>query len=85
VRRWHGHDIDLARSLSPAAIVAAAAAEPAIWPHALGYLAMTALPASVAPAEPLARAVYEGGWRVPAGDGPTRDEIVARSAGRASA
>ena len=38
---------------------------------------MTALPASLAPAEPIARAVYESGWRQPPADGPTRDELVA--------
>ncbi len=37
---------------------------------------MTELPASLAPAEPLARAVYESGWRPPLSDGPTRDELV---------
>jgi hypothetical protein len=37
---------------------------------------MTALPASLAPAEPLARAVYESGWRAPLGEGPTRDQLV---------
>ena len=37
---------------------------------------MTELPASLAPAEPLARAVYESGWRQPFSDGPTRDELI---------
>jgi hypothetical protein len=41
------------------------------------FLAMTALPSSLAPAEPLARAVYETGWRPPTSHGPTRDELVA--------
>ncbi len=38
---------------------------------------MTALPASLAPAEPIARAVYESGWRPAPAEGPTRDELVA--------
>ena len=38
---------------------------------------MTALPASLAPAEGMARAVYETGWRPPTAEGPTRDELVA--------
>jgi flavin-dependent dehydrogenase len=77
VRRWQGQDLDLARPLTTAAIVAAAQADPAIETHLGGYLAMTALPDSVAAAEPLARAVYESGWRPPVGDGPTRDELAA--------
>jgi hypothetical protein len=37
---------------------------------------MTALPETLRPAEPLARAVYEQGWRPPYSAGPTRDELV---------
>jgi flavin-dependent dehydrogenase len=76
VRRWQGHDLDLAQPLTSAAIVAAAQADPRIEPHVAGFLAMTALPASLAAAEPLARAVYETGWRQPTAEGPTRDELV---------
>ena len=36
----------------------------------------TALPETLRPAEPLARAVYESGWRPPYSPGPTRDELV---------
>jgi hypothetical protein len=77
VRRWQGADVDLDRPLTSNAIVAAAPHEPAIAPHLGGYLAMTALPSSLAPAEPLARGVYESGWRPPSSDGPTRDDLVA--------
>ena len=77
VRRWQGHDVDLTQPLTSAAIVAAARADARIGPHIGGYLPMTALPASLAPAEPIARAVYESGWRQPPADGPTRDELVA--------
>jgi hypothetical protein len=52
------------------------AADPAITPHVAGYLAMTALPSSVAPAQHLARTVYQSGWRPPMADGPTRDELL---------
>jgi hypothetical protein len=76
VRRWQGHDIDLTQPLTSAAIVAAAKADARIEPHVDGFLSMSALPASLAPAEPLARAVYESGWRPPQADGPTRDELV---------
>jgi 2-polyprenyl-6-methoxyphenol hydroxylase-like FAD-dependent oxidoreductase len=77
VRRWQGDDIDLSRPLTSAAIVAAAQADPRIEPHIAEFMAMTALPASLAPAEPLARAVYDTGWRQPTAEGPTRDELVA--------
>jgi hypothetical protein len=38
---------------------------------------MSELPSSLAPAEPLARAVYEGRWRPPPSDGPARDRLLA--------
>jgi len=76
VRRWQGHDLDLTQPLTSAAIVEAARADPRIEPHVAGFMAMTALPASLAAAEPLARAVYEAGWRQPTAEGPTRDELV---------
>jgi hypothetical protein len=76
VRRWQGHDIDLSVPLTSDLIAAAAEADPHIHRYAAGYFAMTTLPASLAPAEPLARAVYEGGWRPPHAPGPTRDQLV---------
>ncbi len=76
VRRWQGADIDLSRRLTSAAIVAAADHDPGIAPHLGGYVAMTALPSSLAHAEPLARRVYETGWRPPSSEGPTRQELV---------
>jgi flavin-dependent dehydrogenase len=76
VRSWQGADIDLTRPLTSAAIVAAAPADVRIAPHLAGFLGMTQLPASLAPAEPLARAVYQSGWRPPSSEGPTRDELV---------
>jgi 2-polyprenyl-6-methoxyphenol hydroxylase-like FAD-dependent oxidoreductase len=92
VRRWQGRDVDLTQPLTSAAIVQAAKADDRIEPHIGGFLSMTALPASLAPAEPIARAVYESGWRPSPADGPTRDELVAlltratrRGAGRTAA
>lgn len=76
VRRWQGADIDLTQPLTSAAIVAAAERDPRIEAHLGGFLAMTALPATLAPAELLARAVYETGWRPALSDGPTRRELV---------
>ena len=76
VRSWQGADIDLTRPLTSAAIVSAAQADPRINAHLFGYMTMTELPASLAPAEPLARAVYESGWRQPTSEGPTRDGLV---------
>jgi 2-polyprenyl-6-methoxyphenol hydroxylase-like FAD-dependent oxidoreductase len=76
-RRLGGDDLDLDLPLTTTAIVDAAQVEPRITPHLAGYLGMNALPVSLAPAEPLARAVYQSGWRPPFADGPTRDELVA--------
>ena len=61
--------------------VAYSATEPAahaagLQPYVGPYAAMTALPATLAPAEQLARQVYEGGWRPAYAEGPTRDEVV---------
>jgi hypothetical protein len=81
VRRWQGHDLDLSQPLTSAAIVAAAQADPRIESHVADFMAMTALPASLAVAEPLARAVYETGWRQPTAEGPTRDELVSIAEG----
>lgn len=76
VKRWQGHDLDLSVPLTSDLIAAAAGADPHITQHAASYFAMTGLPATLAPAEPLARAVYQGGWRPPYAPGPTRDQLV---------
>jgi hypothetical protein len=76
VQRWQGVDIDPDQPLTSAAVVAAAQADERIVPHIGPYLAMTALPESLAPAKPLARAVYAAGWRPPTSHGPSRDELV---------
>jgi len=76
VRRWQGEDLDLSVPLTSDLIAAAVEADPRIGPYAAGYFAMTALPETLRPAEPLARAVYEDGWRPAYAPGPTRDELV---------
>ncbi|MGA8209204.1 MAG: NAD(P)-binding protein [Nocardioidaceae bacterium] len=76
VRRWQGEDLDLGVPLTSDLIAAAADADPRIGAQAAGYFAMTALPETLRPAEPMARAVYEGGWRPAYAPGPTRDELV---------
>jgi 2-polyprenyl-6-methoxyphenol hydroxylase-like FAD-dependent oxidoreductase len=76
VRRWKGEDIDLTVPLTSDLIAAASEADPRIAPLAAGYFAMTALPETLAPAEPWARQVYEAGWRPPYAPGPSRDELV---------
>ncbi|MFT3874458.1 MAG: FAD-dependent oxidoreductase [Nocardioides sp.] len=40
------------------------------------FYMMTALPACLEPAEPLARAAYDSGWRPPYAAGPGRDDLV---------
>lgn len=76
VRRWQGEDLDLSIPLTSDLIAAAVEADPRIGQHSAGYFAMTALPETLRPAEPLARAVYQNGWRPPYSPGPTRDELV---------
>lgn len=76
VRRWQGEDLDLSVPLTSDLIADAVQADPRIGEHAGGYFAMTALPETLRPAEPLARAVYQRGWRPAYASGPTRDELV---------
>ena len=76
VRLWQGNDIDLAHPLSSTRILDAAPMDDRISPYVGGYLAMTELPATLAPAQPLARAVYQSGWRPSFSEGPSRDELV---------
>jgi len=76
VRRWQGHAIDLSVPLTSDLIAAAVEAESRIEPYAADYFAMTALPETLRPAEPLARAVYHGGWRPADAPGPSRDELI---------
>jgi hypothetical protein len=75
-RRWAGQDIDLNQPLPSDLILAAAQADPSILGATLGYLRMTALPASLRAAEPRARTLYSTGWRPTPAPGPTRDELA---------
>jgi len=77
VLRLQGADVDLSRPLTSTAIVDAAQVDQRILEHVGGFLGMRALPATLAPAEPLARAAYLSGWRPTYADGPSRDELVA--------
>ena len=81
-RRWQGEDIDLTVPLTSDLVADAVQAEPRIAPYAAGYFMMTDLPSVLEPAEPLARAVYETGWRPPLAEGPSRDELVTIIEGR---
>ena len=76
VRRWSGEDVDLSRRLPSDLIVAAADADPQLHEIVDPYSRMDALPASLAAAEPRARAVFADGWRPAVPDGPTRDELA---------
>lgn len=75
-RRWEGHDVDLTQPLPSDLIVTAAQVDPRLQEHIGAYLAMTAPPASLASAEPLARAAFQTGWRPPFTEGPTADQLV---------
>ncbi len=76
VRRWQGGDVDVTRRLPSDLILSATEADPRIGRASPGYLAMTELPSCLDPVEPLARGVYESGWRPAHSRGPTRDELV---------
>ncbi|HYZ66421.1 MAG TPA: hypothetical protein VE666_01215 [Mycobacterium sp.] len=75
MRRWAGGDIDLGRRLPSDLIVAAADADPLVKDLVGPYIAMGALPASLASAHDRALQVYSSGWRPPVPDGPTRAEL----------
>jgi 2-polyprenyl-6-methoxyphenol hydroxylase-like FAD-dependent oxidoreductase len=75
VRRWEGGDVDPTRRLPSNLVLAAAERNPAIGPATGGYVSMLELPSSLDPVEPLARAVYESGWRPASSPGPTRAEL----------
>jgi 2-polyprenyl-6-methoxyphenol hydroxylase-like FAD-dependent oxidoreductase len=81
VSRWNGDDVDLRAPLPSDLILAAAEVRPEIMASAQGYLSMAALPATLRAAEPIAREVYDGGWRPSYAPGPTRDELVEIVAG----
>jgi len=74
--RWQGHDVDLSGPLPSDLVVAAADVEPRLRPYVGPYQMMAALPATLTPVEPLARAVYRRGWRPPYAEGPGRDRLV---------
>jgi 2-polyprenyl-6-methoxyphenol hydroxylase-like FAD-dependent oxidoreductase len=76
VRRWEGGDVDLTRRLPSDLILSAATVDPRIASALAGYTTMLELPSCLGPVEPLARAVYESGWRPPYSPGPTRDELA---------
>jgi hypothetical protein len=91
IRRWSGHDIDLTKPLPSDLIMAATAVDPEMRKVVGPYMAMHALPASLAAVEGRAREIYASGWRPPVPDGPTRDKLAelvaawsARAAGKQS-
>jgi hypothetical protein len=76
IRRWSGHDVDLTRSLPSDLIMAATEVDPDMLKIVGPYMAMVALPATLAAVEPRAREIYASGWRPPVPEGPTRDELA---------
>ena len=76
IRRWSGHDVDLTRPLPSDLIMAATAVDPEMLKIVGPYMAMVALPASLAAVEPRAREIYASGWRPPVPEGPTRNELA---------
>ncbi|MGE2722555.1 NAD(P)/FAD-dependent oxidoreductase [Mycolicibacterium celeriflavum] len=76
MRRWSGHDVDLAKPLPSDLIVAAAEADPQLGALVGPYITMDARPDSLRAAEPRARWVYESGWRPTPAAGPSREELI---------
>src|SRR5664279_3652557 len=76
-RRWDGEDIDLTDRLPSDLIMAAASQDPSIAPAIVPYITMQGLPSCLDAVEPLARSVFETGWRPPFSQGPTRPELAA--------
>ena len=76
VRRWQGGDLDLSAPLTSSAILDAAQVDPRIQEYAGPFGGMQIDLDALRAAEPMARAVYETGWRAPYSPGPTRDELV---------
>jgi 2-polyprenyl-6-methoxyphenol hydroxylase-like FAD-dependent oxidoreductase len=76
VRRWQGADLDLDAPLTSSAILDAAQVDPRIQEYAGPFGGMQIDLDALRAAEPMARAVYESGWRAPYSPGPTRDELV---------
>jgi 2-polyprenyl-6-methoxyphenol hydroxylase-like FAD-dependent oxidoreductase len=70
LRRWAGGDVDLTRPLPSELIVAAGAVDDRVRRGAEPYARMDALPDTLADVEPLARSIFESGWRPPIADGP---------------
>ena len=76
-QRWAGEDVDLSGPRLPSDLVMEAAhVDERIAPVIGPYVAMRALPSVLDPVEPLARAVYETGWRPRLSEGPSRRELV---------
>ncbi len=76
IRRWSGHDVDLTQPLPSDLIMAATEVDPEMLKVVGPYMAMVALPATLAAVEPRAREIYASGWRPPVPEGPTRDELA---------
>lgn len=76
VRRWSGEDVDLTERLPSDLVVSASQVDPQLSPVVGPYLAMNALPHTLAVVEPRAREIYAGGWRPPVPPGPSRAELA---------
>jgi hypothetical protein len=76
-RRWGGEDVDLSLPRLPSDLVMEASrVDVRIGPAIGPYVAMRALPAVLDAVEPLARVVYESGWRPALAAGPNRRELA---------
>jgi hypothetical protein len=76
-RRWAGDDVDLTGPRLPSDLVLEAAkVDERIGPAVGPYMGMQDLPSVLDPVEPLARVVYQSGWRPALTAGPNRRELA---------
>ncbi|MEJ2864606.1 FAD-dependent oxidoreductase [Actinomycetospora sp. OC33-EN07] len=74
--RWAGEDVDPARPPTSDLVVSALEADPSLMRVVGPYLAMRALPDSLAAVHPRVQEIYASGWRPPVAEGPTVDELA---------
>jgi 2-polyprenyl-6-methoxyphenol hydroxylase-like FAD-dependent oxidoreductase len=74
--RWSGAEVNLDVPLPSDLVLATASVDETVRAGIGPYLAMAGTPDSLAPVEPVARGVYETGWRPAYAEGPSRDELA---------
>jgi 2-polyprenyl-6-methoxyphenol hydroxylase-like FAD-dependent oxidoreductase len=74
--RWAGEDVDPTRPPTSDLVVSATEVDRSLLGVVGPYLAMHALPDSLAAVHPRVQEIYASGWRPPVAEGPTVDELA---------